>query len=104
MKAILRVKYDCRHGDKDLVFCFDNVDVLFHDSDTHQAIKALNFIRLVIKKENLELGDDYTRLLGIRQLNFFYHEVKYMMKDNVILYLINLEEGTIDELVKSEVC
>ena len=160
MKAILRVKYDCRHGDKDLVFCFDNVndeiiyrllneldkqfgyspsyksiefypssdkegefrirqqlfyemtqhaitsnklrcyydDVLFHDKvklfTTDNSVKELIWL----------IGDDYTRLLGIRQLNFFYHEVKYMMKDNVILYLINLEEGTIDELVKSEVC
>ena len=160
MKAMLRVKYDCRHGDKDLVFCLDNVneesiykllneldlrvgyscsyrsiefypssdkeeeefrtrqqlfyemtqhaitsnklrcyydDVLFHDKvklfTVDDGVKELVWL----------VGDDYTRLFDANQLDFYKDQIEYYSKCGS-LYLINLEEGTIDELVKSEVC
>lgn len=153
MKAILRVKYDCRHGDKDLVFCLDNVNEesiykllneldkqigyscsyrsieFINDNDNDSTFKIkqrlfFDMVQLAIASNKLKhyyddvlfhdkvklfttdnsvkeliwlIGDDYTRLLNVDQLNFYKDQIEYYTQ-NGSLYLIDLINGTIEEI------
>ena len=158
MKVILRVKYDNVHGNKDLVFCLDDVIneeyiyKLLNELDLHvgyscsyrsiefypsndkeeEELKTCrqlfyNMVQLAITSNKLKyyyddvlfhdkvklflsdesikelvwlIGDDYTRLFDVNQLDFYKDQIEYYTQ-NGSLYLINLEEGIIEELVNN---
>lgn len=155
MKAIVRVKYDNVHGNKDFVFCLDNVNEesiykllneldlrvgyscsyrsieFINDNDNDSTFKIkqrllFDMVQLAITSNKLKyyyddvlfhdkvklftvdddvkeliwlIGDDYTRLLEVNQLDFYKDQIEYYSKCGS-LYLIDLVDGTINELVK----